>query len=78
MTDQAAKEVKKASCEVEVKQRSIDQAHDDAQAVTKMKKKVSTALKRKRAAKTEPPSTLTFHPCLNMKYADFKALKGTE
>jgi len=63
VTDRAAKEVKKASREVELivetaaKQVSEKQAHDDVQAVTKMKKKVGTILKRKGPTEIEPPST---------------------
>ena len=75
MTDQAAKKVKKASHEVELivetvaKQRLEKQAHNDAQAVTKMKKKVPWKLS------LQAPQTC--HLCLNMKYTDFKTLKGT-
>ena len=68
MTDWAAKEVKKASCEFELivgtvaKQRSEDQAHDDAQVVTKMEKKVGTTLKSKSATETESPNTPNMPP----------------
>ena len=57
-----------ASCEVELivetaaKQRSEKQAHNDVQAVTKLKKNVGTILKRKGPTETEPPSTPDMPP----------------